>query len=250
MSNSISPALDPKVVAPGFAQDGNTPPVAGQVASATSVNNFINSCLLTPQLPITNGKQIKTGSCNPVPMGVLPASTNQPSCKFVTPTNNQNIAAANTPFTMTLAITGMQTGNFVNAQTNYFAAPQTVNAQGQIVGHSHLVVQALTSLTQTTPIDPQTFAFFQGLDQPAANGQLSATVAKGLPAGCYKVSTINTAANHQPVTGPVAQHGSFDDAVYVCRTPLFRSPRFVILHFLSSLVHRRWWMRRSCRSCS
>jgi len=154
-------------------------------------------------------------------MGVLPATTNQPSCKFVTPTNNQDIAAANTPFTMTLAITGMQTGNFVNAQTNYFAAPQTVNAQGQIVGHSHMVVQALTSLTQTTPINPTQFAFFQGLDSPAVNGQqsatvgqLSATVAKGLPAGCYKVSTINTAANHQPVVGPVAQHGSFDDAVY------------------------------------
>jgi hypothetical protein len=114
-----------------------------------------------------------------------------------------------------LAIQGMETGHFVNAQQNYFAAPQQINAQGQVQGHSHVVVEALDSLTQTTPTDPTKFAFFKGLNAAAANGILTADVSAGLPAGTYKVSTINTAANHQPILVPIAQHGSLDDVVYV-----------------------------------
>lgn len=57
--------------------------------------------------------------------------------------------------------------------------------------------------------------FCRGLNAAAVNNELSASVSKGLPAGAYRVFSINTAANHQPVIGPVAQHGSFDDAVYV-----------------------------------
>ena len=53
-------ALDPAVIAPGFANDGQDQPVAGQVASLTSTNNFINFCL-TVNAPITNGQQITTG---------------------------------------------------------------------------------------------------------------------------------------------------------------------------------------------
>lgn len=127
----------------------------------------------------------------------------------------QNLAA-NTPFTVTMAIQGMQTGDFVNAEKSYFAAPQALNAQNQIIGHSHFVIQAIPSLTSTAPLDPNTFAFFLGLNAPAANGQLTGSVSKGLPAGTYRIASINTAANHQPVLGPVAQHGSFDDMVYVC----------------------------------
>jgi hypothetical protein len=148
-------------------------------------------------------------------MGQIPATTAMPSSKFQNPTNLQDIAP-NTAFTISMAIQGMQTGNFVNAQTNYFSAPQQLNAQGQIIGHSHVVIEALSSITQTTPTDPTKFAFFLGLNAAAQGGVLTANVAKGLPAGAYKLSSINTAANHQPVVGPVAQHGSFDDAVYVC----------------------------------
>lgn len=109
----------------------------------------------------------------------------------------------------------MQAGFFVNAQANYFAAPQFTNAQGQIQGHSHVVVEKLDSLTQTQPTDPKKFAFFKGLNAPAQNGILTADVTAGLPAGVYKLSSINSAANHQPVLVPIAQHGSLDDAVYV-----------------------------------
>lgn len=206
--------LDPKVIATGFADDGQDVPTAGQVASLTSKNNFINFCLTVPNLPITNGKQITTGSCNPAPMGVIPSSDNMPSAKFVFPKNGDTSIKANTAFTIQMAVANFQTGAFVNAQENYFAAPQTVNAQGQIIGHSHVVVESLTALDQTTPTDPKKFAFFKGLNDAAVNGILTADVADGLPAGVYKLSSINTAANHQPVLVPIAQHGSLDDAVY------------------------------------
>lgn len=60
-----------------------------------------------------------------------------------------------------MAINNLETGNFVNAEANYFAAPQQLNAQGLIIGHSHVVVETLQALDQTTPNDPTKFAFFK-----------------------------------------------------------------------------------------
>ncbi|KAH7926196.1 hypothetical protein BV22DRAFT_375416 [Leucogyrophana mollusca] len=204
--------LDPAVIAKGFENDGQDVPAAGQVASLTSSNNFINFCATVNQ-PITNGQQITGGSCNPAPMGSIPSSSNMPSAKFTNPKNLDTIPP-NQAFTVSLAIQGMQTGFFVNAEENYFAAPQQLNAQGQIQGHSHIVIEQLDSLTQTTPTDPTKFAFFKGLNDAAQNGVLTADVTSGLPEGTYKISTINTASNHQPLLVPIAQHGSLDDAVY------------------------------------
>lgn len=183
------------------------------MASLTSTNNFINFCK-TVNLPLTNGAQVVDGSCNPAPMGAIPAKTKMPSSKFVFPPNGGTVAA-NTFFTIRMAIKNLETGNFVNAAQNYFSAPQQLNGQGIIRGHSHVVVEKLDSLAQTTPSDPTVFAFFKGLNGVAQNGALTADVDSGLPAGFYKLSSINTAANHQPVVVPVAQHGSLDDAVYV-----------------------------------
>jgi len=211
VQNSLT--LDPSVIATGFLNNGQSVQEAGQVASLTSGNNFINFCATRPDLQITNGLQITDGSCNPAPMGLIPSTANMPSAKFTFPTNGGNVAA-NTPFTISLAIQGMQTGFFVNAEQNYFAAPQQLNAGGQVIGHSHVVVETLSSLTQDTPTDPTKFAFFKGLNAAAVNGILTANVTAGLPAGTYKVSTINTAANHQPILVPIAQHGSLDDVVY------------------------------------
>jgi hypothetical protein len=147
-------------------------------------------------------------------MGVIPSTDNMPSSKFAFPTNF-GVVKSNTQFTIQMAISGMETGFFVNADENYFAAPQFVNAQGQIQGHSHVVIELLDAIDQTTTTDPRKFAFFKGLNDAAVNGQLTADVTSGLPAGAYKLSSINSAANHQPVLVPVAQHGSLDDAVYV-----------------------------------
>jgi hypothetical protein len=206
--------LDPAVIAKGFAKDGQDVPTPGQVPSLTSTNNFINFCLTAKNFPITDGKQIKTGSCNPAPIGLIPATTNMPSCKFVFPKNN-DVIEEKQPFDIKLAVKKLKTGNFVNAQTNYFAAPQQLDSKGQVIGHSHIVVERVSSLGQTTPTDPNTFVFFKGVNDKAdSKGILTAKVEKGLPAGTYRLASIIAAANHQPVIVPVAQRGTLDDAVY------------------------------------
>jgi hypothetical protein len=205
--------LDPKVIATGFEQNGQETPAAGQVASLTSNNNFINFCLTVPNLPLTNGQQVKTGSCNPAPMGIIAATTNMPSSKFTVPVNGQNFGA-NTPFTITMAVNHLVTGNFVNADANYYAAPQQISGDGDIIGHTHFTVQDVGSFTSTAPLDPNVFAFFKGVNTAAVNGVVSETVTAGLPAGTYRVCSINTDANHTPCLVAVAQHGFIDDCVY------------------------------------
>ncbi|KAI0668897.1 hypothetical protein C8Q78DRAFT_215557 [Trametes maxima] len=202
------------VIATGFTNNGQQPPVAGQVASLTSSNNFINFCATAPQFPITNGAQVKTGSCNPAPMGLIAPTTAMPSSKFVNPKNLATIPA-NTNFTIQMAIKNLETGHFTNAQANYFAAPQQLNAQNTIQGHSHVVIEAIPSLDTTQVTDPNKFAFFKGLNDKAVNGVLSVEVGGGLPAGFYRMASINAAANHQPALVAIAQHGSLDDMVYV-----------------------------------
>jgi len=205
--------LDPSQLQKGFEQNGQETPAAGQIASATSSNNFINFFATVPNLPLTNGQQVKTGSCNAAPMGVIAAQDKIPTAKFVFPKNFDTVKA-NTNFTVQLSVSKLTTGNFVNAAANYFSAPQNVDGQGLILGHSHIVIEKLNSLTDTTPLDATKFSFFKGLNDKAQNGVLSAVVAGGLAEGTYRVSSINTAANHQPVLVAVAQHGSTDDQTY------------------------------------
>lgn len=151
-------------------------------------------------------------------MGSIPSKSAMPSSKFLFPKNTGTVAV-NTNFTVKMRIKNLETGNFVNAEENYFSAPQQLNAQGVIVGHSHVVIEKVASLTSTAVSDPTVFAFFKGLNSAAsADGVLEAEVTGGLPAGVYKLSSINSAANHQPVLAPVAQHGSLDDVVYVSLT--------------------------------
>jgi hypothetical protein len=210
----IFSALDPAAIAPGFNSDGQDVPADGQVPSLTSTNNFINFCLTVPNSPITNGKQIKTGSCNPAPVGIIPSVDSMPSSKFLFP---QNFAAvkAGASFTIELKIHNLATGFSVNANENFLAAPQQVDDQGLIKGHSHVVIEKLDNISQTETMDPQKFIFFKGLNDKAVNGKLTAEVTNGLPVGAYRLSSITTSANHNPVVVAVAQRGSLDDAVYV-----------------------------------
>jgi len=206
--------LDSSVICANFTDDGQNPPVAGQSASATSTNNYINFCALTlPETPLTNGAQVTSGSCNPAPIGLIPSVDHMPSAKFSFPTNGATITAL-TPFNATLNVLNFHTGVFTNAAKTYFAAPQTLDAQGNIIGHSHMVIEPLTSLTQTTPNDPTKFTFFKGVDDAAVNGVLSVNVAAGVPAGTYRICSINSSSNHQPAIVPIAQHGSLDDCSY------------------------------------
>lgn len=229
------------VIAANFAQNGlntNTSE-AGEVASLTSSNNFINFCATLPDLPITNGQQLKNGSCNPAPMGAIPSASNIPSAKFVTPANLA-VIPSNVTFQVILAVRNLAAGYFVNPDTNFLAAPQQLDpSTGLIQGHTHIVIEALQSLNQTTPTDPTKFAFFLGLNSKVdASGQLYANVTGGLPKGTYRMSTLTAAMNHQPVVLPVAQRGVSDDTIYVSLNPVLIKGRIdnLTYHNSSSLL--------------
>jgi len=181
-----------------------------QVASLTSKNNFIDFC---KGKTITNGLQVKEGSCNGIVMGDIPSTSNMVGAKFTFPQNFATIKAFQ-DFDVKLAIRGIQTGFFTNPNTNYYAAPQQLNKKGQIIGHTHIVINLIKSFQDTAIADPLKFAFFKGID-PAAVGDISnVVVTGGLAPGFYRICSINTAANHQPVLMPVAQHNANDDCVY------------------------------------
>jgi hypothetical protein len=58
------------------------------------------------------------------------------------------------------------------------------------------------------------------VNDAAVGGVLTVTVTGGVPAGAYRICTINSSSNHQPVIVPIAQHGSLDDCTYVCPFPV------------------------------
>jgi hypothetical protein len=188
--------------------------LSGDVASLTSTNNFINFCLTVPNLPITNGKQITTGSCNPAPLGLIPANALIPTTKFSSPTNGAEVAA-NSPFTISLAANNLATGSTTNPTENFAAAPQQVDEFGRIIGHVHVVIEEILE-SQTTPTNPQAVAFFSEMDTSKDNdGILTVNVESGLPFGLYRMSSIVVASNHQPVVVGTDQHGSLDDIIFV-----------------------------------
>jgi len=112
-------------------------------------------------------------------MGLLPSKDKMPSSKFVFPKNN-DVLAANQSFTVQMAVRNIQLGvltfgqpaidlvltsyqgNFVNALENYYSAPQFLNDQGLIIGHSHVTIDPVASLTDTNPTDPESqFVYFK-----------------------------------------------------------------------------------------
>lgn len=86
-------------------------------------------------------------------MGRILAVDKMPTSKFVFPKNGETIKA-NSGFTIRMAIKNLQTGSFVNPTTNYYSAPSQTTADGTLIGHSHVVIQKMTSKSQTTILDP------------------------------------------------------------------------------------------------
>jgi hypothetical protein len=144
-------------------------------------------------------------------MGDIPAKTNMVSSIITNPQTGSQIPS-DTTFTITVQMANLVAGSFTDADATYYAGPQFLQ-NGQIVGHTHVTVQDLgKSLNPTVALDATQFAFFKGIND-AGNGQglLSANVTGGLPAGNYRVCTMASASNHQPVLMPVAQRGTPDD---------------------------------------
>lgn len=73
--------------------------------------------------------------------------------------------------------------------------------------HIQVTVQELIgSLTPQTPPDPNSVVHFKGIDNAAdGNGELT-DIVPGLPPGFYRVCTMASASNHQPVIMPVAKY--------------------------------------------
>lgn len=147
-----------------------------------------------------------------IAMGEIPSKQRMISSIIINPKSGEAIQEG-TDFTIQVQTINLQAGAFTNAVATYYSAPQRLNGGGQIIGHTHITVQDLgLGLNPTTPPDPTQFVFFQGInDAGNGNGLLAADVVGGLPAGNYRVCTLTSGSNHQPVVMPVAQRGAQDD---------------------------------------
>jgi hypothetical protein len=110
-------------------------------------------------------------------MGKIPSTNNMISAIIISPKPGENLPAGKT-FTVSVQTKGPTAGSFTNAAATYYAAPQDLAKNGQIIGHTHLTIQDLgSSLAPTTAPDPVSFAFFKGVnDAGNGSGLLSATV--------------------------------------------------------------------------
>ena len=144
-------------------------------------------------------------------MGDIPSKNNMISAVITFPETG-GVVEPNTDFDISVQIQNLVAGEFTNAQETYYSAPQALEG-GNIVGHTHVTVQDMgENLNPTQPLNPTIFAFFKGInDAGNGNGLLSATVTGGLPPGNYRVCSMTSASNHQPVLMPVAQRGAQDD---------------------------------------
>ena len=125
-----------------------------------------------------------------------------------------------------MAVRHFDVGHFTNPDTTYYGAPQQLNAGNDIIGHPHFVIEKLSSASSTDVSDPSQFVFFMGVNTAADDeGNVSVNVTNGLPTGTYKLSSINSSANHAPVVVAVAQHGTLDDQIYV-RVGLYSATYF------------------------
>ncbi|KAL8778187.1 MAG: hypothetical protein Q9213_007523 [Squamulea squamosa] len=175
---------------------------AGQSPSATDKENFINFCTGKTK---TNGAQIKGGSCNGIPMGDIPATTNMVATILTNPTGG--CIDANKDFDVSFNVANLNVGTFTNPEVTYYQAPQALKG-GNIVGHVHVGRQHNTfiqcqlliksqvtcqtlgnNLTPNQPPKGDEFVFFKGVDDQSNK----ATVAG--------------------VIMPVAQRGAQDDCV-------------------------------------
>lgn len=144
-------------------------------------------------------------------MGHIPAQDKMTSSIITNPQPGEDLEAGK-DFDVKVAIANLQAGSFTNPANTYYAAPQALS-DGIVIGHTHITIQDLGgSITPSKPPEADKFVFFKGVNN-TGNGQglLQATVKGGLPAGNYRVCTMTSASNHQPVLMPVAQRGAQDD---------------------------------------
>lgn len=100
-------------------------------------------------------------------------------------------------FKLSARIATLAAGSLTNATSTYYSAPQDLDANGMVIGHTHFTVQDTgTTLIPKAPLNPTKFTIFKAVnDASDSMGLLSANVDDGLPAGNYRVCTLVSAAN-------------------------------------------------------
>jgi len=196
--NDTNPTGSPTVtspIQPTDASTGDTIPALGTEVCAGK--------------KLTNGAQVREGSCNNVIMGQIPDVDHMPACYFVQPVNNAEIEA-NTSFNVVIKTTNIETGFFGKTLTEYYSTPQRVNpATGLVQGHFHTVIQLLEN--DTFP-DIRDFKFFKGADFAAnSEGLTTIAVTGGLDVGEYRAACMLGSQGHQPVLYAIAKRGPGDD---------------------------------------
>ncbi|CAG8618680.1 14202_t:CDS:1, partial [Funneliformis caledonium] len=152
-----------------------------------------------------DGTQNRDGYCVETVLGEVPDVDNMISTLIIEPEDGSTIPA-NEKFRIETISENLITGFFTDPIKEYYVRPQELD-DGKIIGHSHITIQKLNNDKRNVP-NPENFAFFKGLDEPAQDGVLGVNVDEGLPAGNYRICTIVSSFSHQPVIMPVAQRGT------------------------------------------
>jgi transcription initiation factor TFIID subunit 15 len=145
-------------------------------------------------------------------MGDIPSQSKMVSAIILSPKPGENVPA-NKHLIVRLRVANFEMGKFTQPNGTYYSAPQQLSAAGFVQGHVHVTLQNLGgSFTPEQPLDASKFVAFKGVnDAGDGKGLLLAHVPDGLPKGFYRVCTMISAQNHQPVLMAVAQRGAQDD---------------------------------------
>jgi len=60
---------------------------------------------------------------------------------IISPQHNENIPHAHKEFDVVLAVDNLATGHFTNPDLTYYSAPQQLNNNGIVIGHTHITIQ-------------------------------------------------------------------------------------------------------------
>jgi hypothetical protein len=144
---------------------------------------------------------IKGAQCSNLVQGAIPNENQTVSSLIVNPPNGANVAA-NAPIPVQVSTLNLDSTGSIKGNT-----PQTLNAQGQVIGVQHLVVQPMqNNQSNAQPPDAAQVSAFQDLQ----NGQ---TTINKLAPGAYRMCTLTVGESDQPIIMPIAKRGHQDDCI-------------------------------------
>lgn len=81
-------------------------------------------------------------------MGRIPSRQKMISAIITNPKNGEDVAAG-ASIEFRVKINNLAAGAFTNPAITYYSAPQDLDNQGRVIGHTHISVQKIDSLTTT-----------------------------------------------------------------------------------------------------